>query len=228
MSKVPYENAVGSLMYLMVCTRPDLAYAMGKVSRYMSNPGKVHWEAVKWILRYLKGTKDVGLLFDANSNNAKSLLGYVDADYGQDLDGRRSTTGYMFTLGGGCISWRSTLQKCVAQSSTEAEYVAAAEAAKEAIWLNRLVTEMGLTQANVNLHCDSQSALHLAVNQVMDSRVKHIDIRYHFIRQAVSDNLLELVKIDGKLNPADALTKVIPLETFSRHCARVQVLHREH
>ena len=119
MSKIPYEQAVGSLMYLMVCTRPDLALALGKVSRYMSNPGKVHWEAVKWILRYLKGTKGVGLLFDKNSNNAKSLLGYVDADYGQDLDGRRSTTGYLFTLGGGCISWRSTLQKCVAQSTTE-------------------------------------------------------------------------------------------------------------
>ena len=87
---------------------------------------------------------------------------------------------------------------------------------------------MGLQQQSVNLHCDSQSALHLAVNQVMDSRVKHIDVRYHFIRQAVSDNMLELVKIDGKLNPADALTKVIPLESFSRHCAKVQVVHDEH
>ncbi|CAM6109633.1 unnamed protein product [Calypogeia fissa] len=155
MSKVPYETAVGSLMYLIVCTRPDLAFAMGKVSRYMLNPGKLHWDAVKWILRYLKGTKDVGLLFDAKSNKSNSLLGYVDAYYGQDMDGRRSTTRYVFTLGGGCTSWRSTLQICVAQSSTEAEYVAAAEAAKEKIWMNRLVTEMGLKQENVNLHCDS-------------------------------------------------------------------------
>ncbi len=92
MSKIPYESVVGSLMYLMVCTRPDLALALGKVSRYMSNPGKVHWEAVKWILRYLKGTLDTGLLFDARLDNAKSLLGFVDADYEQDLDGRRSTT----------------------------------------------------------------------------------------------------------------------------------------
>lgn len=228
MSKIPYESVVGSLMYLMVCTRPDLAYAMGKVSRYMSNPGKVHWEAVKWILRYLKGTLDTGLLFDARSDNAKSLLGFVDADYGQDLDGRRSTTGYIFSLAGGSISWRSTLQKCVAQSTTEAEYVAVAEAAKEAIWLDRLVMEMGLPQTCVNLYYDSQSDLHLAVNQVMDSRVKHIDIRYHFIRQAVADKLLELVKIDGKLNPADALTKVIPLEVFLRHCAKMQVLHCEY
>ena len=82
MSLVPYEKAVGSLMYLMVCTRPDIALAMGKVSRYMSNPGKVHWEAVKWILRYLESTKDFGLLFDGQLNNAKSLMGYVDVDYG--------------------------------------------------------------------------------------------------------------------------------------------------
>lgn len=171
---------------------------------------------------------DYGLLFDGLLDNAKSLFGYVDADYGQDLDKMRSTTGYVFTLGGGSISSRSTLQKCVTQSTTEAEYVAAAEAAKEAIWLNKLIMEMELTQSVINLHCDSQSALHLAANQVMDNRVKHIDIRYHFIRQVVSDKTIELVKIDGKLNPADALTKVIPLESFKRHCATMQVVHREH
>ena len=132
--------------------------------------------------------------------------------------------GYVFSLGGGCISWRSTLQKCVAQSTTEAEYVAAAEAAKEAIWLDRLVTEIGLTHDTVNVHCDSQSALHLAVNQVMDSRVKQIDIKYHFLRQAVSDKMIELVKIDGTLNLVDAFTKVIPLESFSRHRTKLQVV----
>ena len=163
-------------------------------------------------------------MFDSHLDNAKSLIGYVDADYKQDLDGRKSTTGYVFTLGGGCISWRSTLQKCVAQSTTEAEYVAAAEAAKEAIWMDRLVTEIGLTHDTVNVHCDSQSALHLAVNHVMDSRVKHIDIRYDFLRQVVSDKMIELVKIDGTLNPANAFTKVIPLESFLRHRAKLQVL----
>ena len=224
MAKIPYEKAVGSLMYLMTCTRPDLALAMGKVSRFMSNPGKVHWEAVKWMLRYLKGTEDYGLLFDRRSDRTTALVGYVDSDYGGCLDTRRSTTGYVFTLGGGCISWKSTLQKCISQSTTEAEYVAAAEATKEAIWLDRLITEMGLEHGKMTLNCDSQSALHLAANQVMDSRVKHIDIRYHFIRQAVSDKTFELVKIDGKLNPADAFTKVIPLESFSRHRATLQVL----
>jgi hypothetical protein len=224
MSKVPYESAVGSLMYLMVCTRPDIAYAMSKVSRYMSNPGKVHWEAVKWILRYLKGTMSTGLLFDARAQKAHVLLGFVDADHAQDLDRRRSTTGFIFTLGGGCISWRSTLQKCVTQSSTEAEYVAAAEAAKEAIWLGRLVTEMGIKHERVELHCDSKSALHLAENQRADSRIKHIDVRYHFLREVVEERKLSLLKIEGKENPADALTKVISAEQFVKHKRRLQVL----
>ncbi|OAE30129.1 hypothetical protein AXG93_246s1000 [Marchantia polymorpha subsp. ruderalis] len=125
--------------------RPDIALAMGKMSKYMSNLGKVHLEAVKWILRYLKNTVDYGLLFNGLLDNAKSLFGYVDVDYRQDLDKSRSITGYVFTLGGGSISWGSILQKCVAQSTIEAEYVAATEAAKEAIWLDRLIMEMGLT-----------------------------------------------------------------------------------
>ncbi|CAM6082590.1 unnamed protein product [Calypogeia fissa] len=226
MSKIPYDSAVGSLMYLMVCTRPDIAHAVGVVSRYMANPGKVHWEAVKWILRYLQGTSKVGLLFDAQSNNAMSLVGYVDSDYGGDLDNRKSTSRYTFTLAGGCVSWRSTKQKCISQSSTEAEYVAAAEASKEAIWLNKLVKDLGIPQERVNLHCDNTSALHIATNQMTHGRVKHIDIKYHFIRQAVSDKQIELVKIDTKLNPADMFTKVIPLIDFSGHCARLQILHK--
>ena len=106
------------------------------------------------------------------------------------------------------------MQKCIAQSTAEVEHVVAAKAAKEAIWLNRLISEMGLQQELVNLHCDSQSALHLATNQMMDGRVKHIDIKYHFIKEAVSNKRIDLVKIDGKLNHTDALTKVIHLEVF--------------
>ncbi|OAE30123.1 hypothetical protein AXG93_1112s1410 [Marchantia polymorpha subsp. ruderalis] len=185
-----------------------------KVSRYMSNPEKMDWEAVKCTLKYLKDTMNYGLLFDAKSLNAKSLIDYVDADYGQDLDGRKSTTGYGFTLGDECISWMSTLLKCVAQSTIDGKYVAAAEAAKEAIWLDMLVAEMRLSHDIVNLHCNSQSALYLAVNQIMNSRVKHIDIRYHFIKETVFYKKIELVKIDNKLNRADAFYKSNSFEEF--------------
>jgi hypothetical protein len=166
-------------------------------------------------------------LFDGSLENAKSLLSYVDADDGQDLSGRKSTTSYVFTLGGGYIKWRSTLQKCISQPTTKAKYIAAAEGAKKAIWLEKLITEIGLQhnseapgrvkgsecphRVELNLYCNSQSAIHLAIDQVMDSRVKHIYIQYHFFRHAVAEKMFELVKIDGKFNPADAFTKVIHL-----------------
>ncbi|KAG8498724.1 hypothetical protein CXB51_005090 [Gossypium anomalum] len=139
MSHVPYSSAVGSLMYAMVCSRPDLSYAVSAVSRYMANPGKEHWKAVQWILRYLRGTTDVCLQFGRTEDG---VIGYVDADFAGDLDRRRSLTGYVFTIGGCAISWKATLQTTVALSTTEAEYMAITEACKEAIWLKGLFSEL--------------------------------------------------------------------------------------
>ncbi|KAH9311145.1 hypothetical protein KI387_026180, partial [Taxus chinensis] len=143
MSKVPYSSAVGSLMYAMVCTRPDIAHAVGAVSRFMSDPGKEHWQAVKWILRYLRGTMGTVLCYSGSNT---TLRGYVDSDMAGDVDSRRSTTGYIYTVGGTAVSWISRLQKLVALSTTEAEYVAATEASKEMIWLQQLLEELGHKQ----------------------------------------------------------------------------------
>jgi hypothetical protein len=132
MSSVPYSSSVGSLMYVMVCTRPDIAHALGVVSRYMNNLGKEHWEAVKWILRYLRGTGTHALCFGGSDI---VLHGYVDSNMEDDKDSRRSTTGYVFTIGGTIVSWILKLQKVVSLSTTEAEYVVATEASKEMIWL---------------------------------------------------------------------------------------------
>ncbi|XP_060210257.1 secreted RxLR effector protein 161-like [Lycium barbarum] len=142
MSKVLYSSVVGSIMYAMICTRPDFSQAVSVVSQFMSNPGKTHWEAIKWILRYLKGSSNVGLTFCEMRSEGFSTLGYVDSDFAGDLDRRRSTTGYIFTLAGNVISWKATLQSIVALSTTEAEYMAAAAAVKEAIWLKGLVSEL--------------------------------------------------------------------------------------
>ncbi|KAL0461191.1 UNVERIFIED_CONTAM: Retrovirus-related Pol polyprotein from transposon TNT 1-94 [Sesamum latifolium] len=130
MAKVPYASAVGCLMYAMVCTRPDLAHAVSKVCKYMSKPGKHNWKAVKWIFRYLKGTVGHGVIFGSQQNDPL-VVGYVDSDYAGDLDDRRSTTGYVFTLGGWPIYWKSTVQSIVTLSTTEAEYMAVVEAAKK-------------------------------------------------------------------------------------------------
>ena len=206
MSRVPYASAVGSLMYAMVSTRPDIAHAVGVVSRFLSNPGKEHWEGVKWILKYLKGTSGMCLCFRRSD---LTLQGFSDADLGGDSDTRKSTTGYIFTLGGTAVSWKSKLQNRVALSTTEAEYVAISEAAKEMIWLKNFLSELGKEQEDAPLFSDSQSAVCLAKNPVFHSRCKHIQLRYHFIRELINDGELSLLKISGSENPADMLTKTV-------------------
>ncbi|KAH9768967.1 Integrase catalytic domain-containing protein [Citrus sinensis] len=153
MARVPYTSILGSLMYAIICTRPDISQAVSMVSRYMHNPGKNHWLAVKWILRYLYGTVDVGLLFKKDCG--QQCVGYCDSDFVGDLDKRRLTTGYVFTLGRGLISWRSILQSTVALSTTEAEYMAATEAVKEAIWLKGLLGDLGVIHENITVFCDN-------------------------------------------------------------------------
>ncbi|KAJ0837622.1 putative RNA-directed DNA polymerase [Helianthus annuus] len=159
MDKVPYASAVGSLMYAMVCTRPNIAHAVGVVSRFLSNPGKKHWEAVKWIFRYLRGSSKLGITF---GNEEPMLVGYTDSDLAGNKDNMKSTSGYLMTFAGGAVSWQSRLQKYVALSTTEAEYVAATEACKELLWLKRFTQELGFMQRRYVVLCDNQSAIHLA------------------------------------------------------------------
>jgi hypothetical protein len=203
MSRVPYSSAVGSIMYAMVCTRPDISQAVSVVSRFMANPGKVHWQAVKWILCYLRGTTDVGLVYHRGSGISSSVIGYVHLDYASDLDKRRSLTGFVFTLSGCAISWKATLQSTVALSTTEAENMAVAEAVKEAIWLRGLISDLGLQQDETIVFCDSQSTIHLTKNQMYHERTKHIDVRYHFLREVMTQGDITVKKIATTENPAD-------------------------
>ncbi|KAH9679276.1 hypothetical protein KPL71_026064 [Citrus sinensis] len=215
MARVPYASVVGSLMYAMVCTRLDISQAVSMVSRYMHNPGKNQWLAVKWILRYLYGTVDVGLLFKKDCG--QQCVGYCDSDFAGDLDKRRSTTGYVFTLGGGPVSWRSILQSTIALSTTEAEYMAATEAVKEAIWLKGLLGDLGVIQENITVFCDNQSAIFLAKNQTYHTRTKRIDVKYHYVREIIESGVVLLRKIDTKDNPSDMLTKVQAALNDSTH-----------
>ncbi|CAL1356411.1 unnamed protein product [Linum trigynum] len=212
MSRVPYASAVGSLMYAMVCTRPDLAHAVSVVSRFMIQPGKEHWQAVKRIFRYLKGTPDVGISFGSDTECLVS--GYSDSDYAGDVDTRRSMTGYVFTLGSSVVSWKATLQSAVTLSTTEAEYMALTEAAKEGIWLKGLVGDLGLHHDQAVVYCDSLSAICLAKDQVHHERTKHIDVRYHFLR---TEKRIKVKKVGTADNPADMFTKPVPHGRF-QHC----------
>ncbi|XP_057775528.1 secreted RxLR effector protein 161-like [Salvia miltiorrhiza] len=165
MQNIPYANAIGFVMYLMISTRPDIAYVVSCLSRYMANPGMPHWEAVKWLLRYLKSTVNYGLSFDKSDDGVK-CVGYVDSNYANNKDNRKSTTSYVFTLCDFCISWKSQLQRIVALSTTESEYIVATEAVKEAIWLNGVLSELQHIDDKPLLFSDSQSAIQLCKNPV--------------------------------------------------------------
>ena len=166
---------------------------------------------MKGILRYFSGTKDMCL---CSGKSISGVLGYTNSDYARNSDNRRSTTGYIFTLCGGAISWMSHLQKCVALSTTKAEYVAATEACKEAIWLIRLVEDLGLGDGIPILHNDSQSAIMLAKNPIFHAKTKHIEVKYHFLCQVLEDKHLELVKVHARNNPVDFLQRVYHLTSL--------------
>jgi hypothetical protein len=209
MERIPYASAVGSLMYAMVCTRPDIAHAVGVVSRFLSDPGREHWNAVKWIMRYLRGTSKLCLSFGSGK---PMLVGYTDSDMAGDVDTRKSTSGYLITFSGGAVSWQSRLQKCTALSTTEAELIAATEACKELLWMKKFLQELGFKQQQYVLFCDNQSTIHLAKNSSFHSRSKHIDVRYHWIRDTLNDKLLTLEKIHTDDNGSDMLTKALTRE----------------
>eukprot|EP00253_Pinus_taeda_P018330 PITA_18330 len=217
MSHVPYASAVGSLMYAMVCTRPDIAHALGVLSRSMSKPRKEHWTIVKRVFRHLRGTSDYGLCYQGRLglDRVLDIRGFVDVDWVGDLDQRRFTSGYVFNLFGGAVSWMSKKQSVVALSTTEVEYMATTYVSKEAVWLQRLCSSMGLVQGGIRIDCDSQSAIFLAKNPTYRSKTKHIDVQYHFVRDMIEDKKVLLLKVDTLKNTADALTKSVSSEKFS-------------
>lgn len=206
-----YSQLIGSLMYLSICTRPDIAQAVGALARYMAKPTNMHWQAAKGVLRYIAGTADYGIMFGTSTR----LDTYCDADYAGDIDSRRSTTGYVFILNGGAISWSSRLQQTVAASTTEAEYMAAASAIKEALWMRRLLSELGQDIGTIDIKADNQSAIKLLKNPIISMRSKHIDVIYHFARERVArkDVSFEYIRTDHMV--ADSLTKALPTSKFN-------------
>jgi hypothetical protein len=192
MSSKPYNEAIGCLAYAAVCTRLDISFAVG--ARFSKNPGKAHWAAVKRILSYLAGTTTHGILFSGEGRT--NLVGYTDYDNAGDMENRRSTSGYIFLHLGGAISWGSKRQSCTVISTTEAEYVAASNATQEAIWIQRLLSQIGqLPHSLVRILCDNQSAIGLVHNPAHHQRTKHIDVKFHFIREKQSSNFIEIMYI---------------------------------
>ena len=217
MRHIPYASAVGSLMYAMLCTRPDICFAVGVVSRFQSNPGLDHWVAVKHILKYLKRTRNYMLVY---SREDMILRGYTDSDFQTDVDSRKSTSGSVFTLGGGAIVWRSIKQSCIADSTMEAEYVAACEAAKEAVWLRKFLGDLEVVPDMENpltLYCDNSGAVANSKKPRSHKKGKHIERKYHLIREIVQRGDVTVTKIASAENLADPFTKTLTAKVFEGH-----------
>jgi len=204
-----YRRVIGCLRYLLH-TRPDLSYSVGVLSRYMHDPKTSHWTALKQVLRYVKGTLAYGLNFLRSSKEGWTLTGYSDSSHNVDVDDGRSTTGHMFYLNECPITWCSQKQEIVALSSCEAEFMAATEAAKQAIWLQELLAEVTEEPCEkVVVKIDNKSAIALTKNPVFHGRSKHIHKRYHFIRECIDNGLVDVEHIAGSLQKADILTKAL-------------------
>jgi hypothetical protein len=175
----------------------------------MANPSVIHWTAALGVLRYLAATQDHGILYEPSYDSDK-IKGYADADYAGDIDTRRSTTGYVFILNGGAISWSSRLQPTVAVSTAEAEYMAAAFAVKEALWLRKLLMDLGKGSEPIRIYGDNQSALKLIKHPIASLRSKHIDIVYHFTRERAARGEVKFEYIQTDDMVADIMTKPLP------------------
>lgn len=207
----PYCSLVGSLLYLSICTRPDLAQAVGVLSRFMSRPEREHWDAALHVLRYLKGSPDLGIVY---SRDGDDMVGWVDADYGGDKTTRRSTTGCVFMMSGGAVAWTSRLQRTVAVSTVESEYMAASSAVKEALWFRILHGDVGLGVPCMTIMCDNLGCIANLNNPIVSDRTKHIDIQHKFASQRVELGHVVFQHCGTEHMIADMLTKTIPPVKF--------------
>lgn len=220
-----FRSLVGGLIYL-THTRPDIAFSVGVVSRFMQNPTKHHFGAAKRILRYVAGTVDYGIWYAANS--IFCLQGFSDSDWTGSLEDRKSTSGSIFHIGSGAITWSSKKQATTALSSSEAEYVAATSAACQAVWLRRLLADFGqLQEGATEIFCDNKAAIAMSENPAFHGRTKHIDIRVHFIRDLVAGGQIQLRYCNTNEQVADVFTKSLPYEKHAYFRSKLGVSNFE-
>ncbi|RVW76784.1 Retrovirus-related Pol polyprotein from transposon TNT 1-94 [Vitis vinifera] len=228
MQKIPYASAVGSLMYAQVCTRPDIAYIVGMLGRYLSNPGMDHWRAAKRVMRYLQRTKEYMLTY--RRLDQLELIGYSDSDFVGCQDSRRSTSGYIYLLAGGAISWRSAKQTLVTSSTMEAEFVACYEASNQGIWLRNFVTGLRVLdgiERPLKIFCDNKSAVLYSNNNRSSTKSKYIDIKFLVVKEKVQSGQISIEHIGTNSMIADPLTKGLPPKVFHEHTAHMGVVSFE-
>lgn len=221
-----YRQLLGSLMYLSVCTRPDITFAVSQLSQFNNGFNKSHWIAAKRILRYLAGTLNYALYF--HRSHDLNLVAYADADWGNDCLDRKSYTGYVIKLGTNTISWESRKQKCVALSSTEAEYLAISDTCKELCFIKNFVFEIMNVKISTTLFNDNQSAQKLlTIREFCHKKTKHIDIRYHFVKDLIVNNLIAVKYMSTDNMIADVLTKALSSTKHNKFISLIKLIDRE-
>lgn len=206
-SQQQYARIIGSLMYITNCTRPDIAYSINKLSRFTSNPSEDHWKALERVFKYLKYSMDYGLHY---TKYPSVLEGYCDANWISDTKDSKSTSGYVFTIGGGAVSWKSSKQTCIARSTMESEFIALDKAGEEAEWLRNFLDDIPCwikPVPAIMIHCDSQSAIGRAQSSMYNGKSRHIRRRHNTIRQLISNGVISIEYVKSKDNLADPLTK---------------------
>ena len=225
MKKIPYASAVGSLMYAQTCTRPDISFAVGMLGRYQSDPGFEHWKAAKKVMRYLQGTKDYMLTYKRSEQ--LEVVGYSDSDYGGCLDSLKSTSGFVFMLANGAISWKSEKQSITASSTMEAEFVACFEASSHALWLRNFVSGLGVVDSiakPLRIYCDNTATVFFSKNVKFSSGSKHMDLKYLVVKERVQKQQMSIENIRTTLMVADPLTKGLPPKAYLEHLMRMGLL----
>lgn len=209
-----YKQMIGSLMYLTV-TRPDLMFVVCLASRYMESPTEAHFQVVKRILRYVKNTTELGIKYSRGED--RGFQAYTDSDYAGDLDDRKSTSGFVFLMAGGAVSWSSKKQSIVALSTTEAEYIAAVSCATQGVWMARILEKIGQNiEGCITIKCDNSSSIQLSKNPAHHGRSKHIEVRFHYLRELTADGKVKLIHCGTQDQLADIMTKPLKLVTFEK------------
>jgi hypothetical protein len=215
-AQLEFASAIGSMMYVMHCTRPDIAFAVNRLSRYTSNPSAEHWKAIARVLGSLKKTKDLGLYY---SGYPAVLEGYSDTNWVTSVVDNKSTSGWIFTLGGGAISWTSKKQSCISHSTMKSEFIALASTGKEAEWLKNMLYDIELwpqPMSAISIYCDSQATMSKAYSKIYNGKSRHISLRHEYVRQLIEDGVISIVYVKSNRNLADPFTK-----SLSRDMIRV-------
>jgi len=214
-----YPSLLGSLQYAAVCTRPDISTALSILGSAQANPTVAHMQALKKVLRYLKGSPAMSLTLGGGEDNTLQLTGFADADWGNDSVTRRSRSGFVFTLGRGAVSYKSRKQSCVAQSTCEAEYYSAADATKEAIHIRQMLSEIFSrpVSGTTTIWEDNQSCIAYSQNALVSEKTKHIDLKYHFVKDHVQLGTVKLRYLPTGDMVADMLTKPLPGPALVKH-----------